>query len=66
MIKSYYRTDFLFAKSSFLSGMGSILDITGTYFRFNGSSSDQIADKVALESDFGAVGCDLREAVNAL
>ncbi|MDR0955325.1 MAG: hypothetical protein LBM20_08135 [Rikenellaceae bacterium] len=57
-----YRTDFLFPKSSFLIGAGSILALGGNYYRFNGSSTDAEADARALRSDWGVVANDFCEA----
>lgn len=63
MKKNYYRSDFLFSRSSFLIGAGSILSIFSTYFTFNESESDKAADTMALESDFGTVGNDISRAL---
>jgi|O1111metagenome_2_1110795.scaffolds.fasta_scaffold05080_4 hypothetical protein len=59
MKKSFYRTDYLFAKGSFLIGMGNLLGIFSPYYSYNESSSAEAADRTALESDFGVVGQDL-------
>ncbi len=63
MRKTYYRTDFLFPKSSFLIGAGSILGIFQSYFEFNESKSEKLADSMAIESDFGTIGLDLLDAM---
>lgn len=63
MKKSFYRTDFLFSKGSFLIGMGSILSIFSPYYTFNTSDSDRQADATAIESDFGTVGQDIRDVM---
>ncbi len=63
MKKTYYRTDFLFSKSSFLIGAGSILGIFQSYFEFNESKSGKLADSIAIESDFGTIGLDLLDAI---
>lgn len=65
MRKNYYRSDFLFSKSSFLIGAGSILSIFSTYFTFNESESDKAADQMALESDFGTIGNDITKVLEA-
>lgn len=62
-MKRYYRTDFLFSRSSFLIGAGSILSIASPYYTFNCSESAAEADKIALESDFGVAGKDIRKAL---
>ena len=59
MKKSFYRTDYLFSKGSFLTGMGSLLSIFAPFYTFNGSRSDKQADTTALESDFGVIGQDI-------
>lgn len=59
MKKSFYRTDYLFPKSSFLIGIGSIFSVFSPYYTFNGSRSEGQADKTAIESDFGVIGQDI-------
>lgn len=58
-----YRTDFLFSRSSFLIGAGSVLSIASPYYTFNYSESAAKADRIAMESDFGMVGKDIRKAL---
>lgn len=65
MGKKYYRTDYLFVRGSFLSGVGSLLGIFSPYYTFNYSKSEQEADHRAIESDFGVVGYDIRSALNS-
>ena len=62
--KSYYRTDYLFSKGSILIGMGSLGGVFTPYLDFNYSSSDTIADRRAIESDFGTVGRDIEIAIS--
>lgn len=64
MKKSYYRSDFLFANSSFWIGMGSVLSVFSPYYTFNSSATEKEADRKAIESDFGTVGEDLRKALD--
>ena len=59
-MKSYYRTDFLFSKSTFWLGFGSILGVFSPYYTFNASESEHKADSIAMESDFGTIGKDLK------
>lgn len=59
MKKSFYRTDYLFSKGSFLIGIGSLGGLFTPYYSFNESSSDEQADRTAIESDFGVIGQDL-------
>lgn len=65
MKKSFYRTDYLFPNTDFYTGIGSILDLYASYFRFNDSSSERQADATAIECDFGVVGEDIRNALAA-
>lgn len=66
MKKSGCRTDFLFAKSSFLLGVGSLVSIFSGYYTFNTSETEYAADMAALKSDFGTIGQDLYTAVKSL
>ena len=59
-----YRTDFLFAKPSFLRGFGRAIDLGSTRNIYNDSTSGQKADYRALKSDWGVTGKDLREAID--
>lgn len=61
-----FRFGFLFPKSSFLIGMGSVLNIAGSYSRFRDSLKDPDADAKALASDWEAIGNDFRAAMNGL
>lgn len=63
MKKSFYRTDYLFSRSSFVTGMGSLLSVFYPYYDFNDSISGRQADKTAIESDFGSVGIDIENAI---
>lgn len=53
----------LFARPSFLEGAARVIDFGDTLTEFNTSLSPQQADYLALQSDWCAVGDDLREAV---
>jgi hypothetical protein len=64
--KRNYRSDYLFAKPSFLIGMGSVFNIGGNYFSFNNSYNDSEADAKAMQSDWGVVGLDIESAVENL
>ena len=66
MNKSYYRTDFLYPRSGFIIGAGSILGVFYPYFRYNVSLSGAQADKTAIESDFGTIGVDIKKAMEAI
>ena len=56
-------TDFLFARPTFWSGMGDVLDLGGTMVMFNESASPEEADNLALANDWAAVGNDIRSAM---
>lgn len=58
------RTDFLFARPSFLNGAARVFDIGGTLNVYNESPSTKIADLRALRSDWEVVGRDMRAAFN--
>ena len=58
-----YSTTFLFPKTSFIVGMGSIFNIQGNYFLFNTSDSPEEADAKAIESDWGVTGQDIEEVI---
>lgn len=57
-----FRSDFLFPDTDFLTGMGSVLNIAGSYFEFVTSKSENLADLKALRSDWGVTGQDLEAA----
>ncbi len=56
-------TDLLYARPSFVSGLGRVLDVGGTLNEYNTSSSPDEADQSAMLSDWYAVGDDIREAI---
>ena len=58
-----FRTDFLFAKDSFLSGIGCIFDIGGNFYNYNGSKNGNEADYKALQSDWGVIGREIAKTV---
>lgn len=55
-------TDYLFTRPTFLSGMASIANVTGTVL-YNASSTEQEADRKAIMSDWYVTGEDLRKAL---
>lgn len=57
-----YRTDYLLPKNNFWVGMGSTLNLAGSYFEYNYSKSEMEADLKALASDWGNVGEDIRKS----
>lgn len=60
------RTDFLLPRNSFLIGLGSVLNLFGSYFEYNYSESDQEADTKATKSDWEVVGQDMKDAVDKI
>ena len=61
-----YKSNFLFPKTNFLVGMGSVFNVQGRYFTFNYTNSGAIADLKALESDWGVIGQDLKTSASNL
>ena len=61
--KQLFRSDFLFPDTDFITGMGSVLNIAGSYFEFATSKSENIADLKALRSDWGVTGQDINAAM---
>ena len=62
--KQMFSSDFLFPDTDFITGMGSVLNIAGSYFEFATSKSENIADLKALRSDWGITGQDISEALS--
>ena len=59
-------TDYLFARPSFLSGVGSLVDLSGAAPRYNRWPTESESDAWALYSDWVAVGRDLRAAIKVV
>lgn len=59
-----FGATYLFQKNSFLRGMGSVLNIRGSYFNYKTSNTDLQADIKATESDWTAIGSDILESVS--
>lgn len=57
------KTDFLLPNNNFLIGMGSILNLVGSYFEYNYSDSSDEADLKALESDWQNIGADIKDSI---
>lgn len=57
-----YRTDYLLPKNNFWVGMGSILNLAGSYFDYNYSKTGKEADFKAIMSDWENVGDDIRKS----
>lgn len=56
-------TGLLYAQPGLMEGLGRTLDLGGTFDSFNYSASEEQADRVALLSDWYAVGSDLYHAI---
>ena len=56
------KSTFLFATPSFASGVARVLDLYGTYDRYNSSSTEAEADGKAIWLDWSVVGQDIRIA----
>jgi hypothetical protein len=56
------RTDFLFARPSFIAGMARVLDLFGLFDSYNESRSPQEADARAMYADWRITGQDLYDA----
>ena len=56
------RTDFLVARSTFLTGVGSVLNLHGHLYEYNASEDP---DGIAIASDWLMVGQDLSDALEA-
>ena len=59
-----YRNDFLFSMPSFFKGMGSVLNIGGSYSDFNLPANPQKVDAKAIKSDWDIIGQDFRDVIN--
>lgn len=59
---SDYST-FLFARPSFLEGMGRIADVFGAFDRYDESPSGEEADSRAFWADWCAIGEDFKAAL---
>ena len=58
------KRNFLFARPSFLKGVGSILNIGATGKVYNSARSVAEADLKAIRSDWKIIGNDMREALD--
>ncbi len=59
-------TDFLFTTPSFLTGAGTVMNLGGNFYDFNGSSTPDMADMLAIKIDFNIVGNDLKASMDSL
>lgn len=61
----YDESTLLFAKPSFVRGMGRAIDLGATRDVYNDSKSPKEADTKALRTDWVATGKDIRKAMNS-
>lgn len=57
------RTDFLFPKRNFFTGLCSVFSLSGETAEFNTSNSGEEADLKALRSDWEMIGQDFRRVL---
>ena len=55
----------LYAEPSFIQGMGTLFDVSGSLLEYNYSRSENEADFKAMASDWRTVGQDLKRAILA-
>jgi hypothetical protein len=60
------KTDFLTSTSTFITGMGSVLNVGGNYFPYHRSATPEEADEAALANDWTIVGQDIRAELERL
>ena len=60
--KNKYKTSFLLPTNNFFVGLGSVLNLSGSYFIYNYSDSNEEADSKALFSDWNNIGNDFKIA----
>ncbi len=61
-----YRTNRLFHRTSFIDGIGSIINVAGNYYDFNYTGSDEETDAKAIENDWGMIGDDIRKSIKKI
>ncbi|WP_026776561.1 hypothetical protein [Polaribacter sp. Hel_I_88] len=57
-----YGTNHLLPKNNFWVGMGSILNLAGSYFDYNYSKTEKEADFKAIMSDWENIGDDIKKS----
>jgi hypothetical protein len=55
-----FKTDFLCPQSSFLSGLGSVINLRGHLYDYNASEDP---DTIAIANDWLMVGQDIKDAL---
>lgn len=61
-------SDYLFVQPSFLRGVARVLDVGSTMsnLSYNGTSSPDVADQVALQIDAQTLGEDMQSTLEAI
>lgn len=57
-------SELLFARPSFLEGMARLFDFGNTLSEYNNSLTPEQADRLAIASDWRAIGLDMRHAMD--
>jgi hypothetical protein len=60
------RSDFLFARPSFVEGLARMVDVSNSLNTYNVSRSGDEADARAIHQDWKALGHDIRVALEQL
>ncbi len=58
-------TDFLFSKTGFTIGLGSVYNIPGNFYDFNYSKNETEADNKAIRMDWSMIASDLSQAIKS-
>ena len=66
MNKIKLKKTYLLPKNNFWIGLGSLLNIRGSYFDYKYSKSDHEADAEALSSDWQNVGEDIKKSIKII
>ena len=56
-------TDFLFPKTSFAIGAGTVMNLAGNFYDFNASETPAAADEIAIANDWAIIGNDMSVAL---
>jgi hypothetical protein len=56
-------TDFLTPKTTLLTGMGTLLNLAGSYYQYSISPTPEEADRRAIAADWRMVGQDIKDAI---
>ncbi len=62
-MKKRFNTGYLFSTPSFLSGVGTVINLAGDFYEFNYSEN---ADRDAIQNDFNMIGQDINDVIEDL